>query len=423
MGTFGLGGLHRKSTWLFPRSTFAELPSTAVDGSVAVVRDTNLAYQYDASLPGWIPFAGGGTSSGSNSHWDPVRVATTGNITLSGEQVIDGVLTSGDRILVKDQTDPSENGIYVTSGGAWTRATDADEDSEVIGAKLVTVSEGTINGDSLWQLTTNDPITVGTTGLTFERNYSGQGGSNAIWDPARVATTGNITLSGEQVIDGVLTSGDRVLVKNQTNADENGIYVSSAGAWTRSVDADEDAEFLGGKLIAVSEGTTQGDSLWQLTTNDPITVDTTGLTFQQIQGTGGGGTNSTVVTLGYRGIIPASSTFQYLSVWGPTASSDVGFTPTAAATLIGCSVTVNLAHPTNTYTLEIMEDPTGRQGTGPIVLGSIALLPTTRNNERRNLSVPIGLGVEIGMRIRRTAGSGNSSPIKSIIGLLEYTTP
>ncbi|GAH59053.1 unnamed protein product, partial [marine sediment metagenome] len=43
---------------------------------------------------------------------DAVAVATTETITLSGEQTIDGILTSEDRVLVKDQTDPTENGIY-----------------------------------------------------------------------------------------------------------------------------------------------------------------------------------------------------------------------------------------------------------------------------------------------------------------------
>lgn len=423
MGTFGLGGLHRKSTWLFPRPTFAALPPTAVDGSVAVVLDTNIAYQYDAGLPGWIILSGGGGGTGNNSHWDPVRVVADSNIVLSGEQVIDGVLTSSDRVLVNGQTTASDNGIYVTSAGAWTRAADADTDAEVTAAKLVSASEGATYSDSLWILTTNNPITLGATSLSFSEIKSATGGSNAHWDPARVATTGNIVLSGEQVIDGVLTSSDRVLVKNQTTASENGIYISAAGAWFRAPDADQDSEVIGGKLITVSEGTAHGDTLWQLTTNDPITVGVTGLTFTENQSGGGAGGGGSTVTLGHRGIIPATSTFQYLSVWGPTASSDVGFTPMAASTLIGCSITVNLAHPTNTYTLEIMEDPTGRQGTGPLVLGSIVLSPTTRNNERRNLSVPIGLGVEIGARVRRTGGSGSSSPIRSIIGALEYTTP
>jgi len=65
MGTFGLGGLHRKSTWLYPIETVTALPPVAVDGSVVLVKDTNLAFQYDASLPGWVPFPlGGGGGAG-----------------------------------------------------------------------------------------------------------------------------------------------------------------------------------------------------------------------------------------------------------------------------------------------------------------------------------------------------------------------
>jgi len=62
MGTFGLGGLHRKGTWLYPVATFAALPPVAVDGAVAVALDTNIPYEYDASLPGWIVLPSGGGS-------------------------------------------------------------------------------------------------------------------------------------------------------------------------------------------------------------------------------------------------------------------------------------------------------------------------------------------------------------------------
>ena len=65
-------------------------------------------------------------------------------------------------------------------------------------------------------------------------------------DSCRVATTANITLSGEQTIDGVTTTTDRVLVKNQTTGSQNGIYVSAAGAWARSTDADANVEVTAG---------------------------------------------------------------------------------------------------------------------------------------------------------------------------------
>src|SRR6266540_2588677 len=77
----------------------------------------------------------------------------------------------------------------------------------------------------------------------------------------RAATTGNVTLSGTQTIDGVdLIAGDRVLVKDQTAAATNGIYVVAAGAWNRSGDADTGAKVTGGMFTFVEEGTTNADS-------------------------------------------------------------------------------------------------------------------------------------------------------------------
>ena len=104
---------------------------------------------------------------------DPVRAATTANITLSGTQTIDGIaLVAGDRILVKNQTAGAANGIYVVGAGAWSRATDMDVSSEVLGA-AVFVSEGTLQGNQQWQMTTDDPIVIGTTSLTWVQINAG----------------------------------------------------------------------------------------------------------------------------------------------------------------------------------------------------------------------------------------------------------
>lgn len=97
-----------------------------------------------------------------------VRAATTANITLSGTQTIDGVsVIAGDRVLVKNQTAGEENGIYVVAAGAWSRSSDANTSSEVTSGMFTFVEEGTANGDEGWVLTTNNPITLGTTSLTF----------------------------------------------------------------------------------------------------------------------------------------------------------------------------------------------------------------------------------------------------------------
>lgn len=104
-----------------------------------------------------------------------VRAATTANITLSGTQTIDGVaLVAGDRVLVKNQTTSSANGIYVVAAGAWARATDADANNEVTGGMFTFVEEGTSQADTGWVMTTNGAITLGTTGLAFAQ-FSGAG--------------------------------------------------------------------------------------------------------------------------------------------------------------------------------------------------------------------------------------------------------
>ena len=97
-----------------------------------------------------------------------VRAASTGNLTLSGTQTVDGVvLAVGDRVLAKDQATGSQNGIYVVAAAGWTRPADADENAEVTAGMATTVAEGTSNGDKTFVLTSNDPITVGTTALAF----------------------------------------------------------------------------------------------------------------------------------------------------------------------------------------------------------------------------------------------------------------
>jgi hypothetical protein len=106
---------------------------------------------------------------------DSVRVATTGNITLSGVQTIDGVtLVAGDRVLVKNQSTASTNGIYVVASGAWNRALDFNASQDVTSGAFTFVEAGTANADSGWVLSTLNPITVGTTALSFVQ-FSGAG--------------------------------------------------------------------------------------------------------------------------------------------------------------------------------------------------------------------------------------------------------
>ena len=97
----------------------------------------------------------------------PVRVATTANITLSGTQTIDGVaLSVDDRVLVKDNSTQSQNGMYLVKSGAWVRTDDANTATELTNA-VVSVLEGTANsGATFRQITTS--ITLGSSNIVWQ---------------------------------------------------------------------------------------------------------------------------------------------------------------------------------------------------------------------------------------------------------------
>ncbi|MCU0073732.1 phage tail protein [Pseudomonas koreensis] len=98
-----------------------------------------------------------------------VRVAATANVVLNGAQQIDGVaVIAGDRVLLPNQTLAKDNGLWIVANGDWVRANDANVSAKVTPGLTVMVEEGALNGDSLWHLTTNAPITLGTTALTFK---------------------------------------------------------------------------------------------------------------------------------------------------------------------------------------------------------------------------------------------------------------
>ena len=137
------------------------------------------------------------------------RAISTSNTTLSGgaPATVDGVsLTVGDRVLVTGQTTGSENGLYrVTtvgtgSNGTWVRTADGDETGDITAGMTIMVTEGSTNADTMWKLTTDDPITVGTTALSFEQ--FGGGGSG---DPAGANTQVQFNDAGSFAGDAGLT--------------------------------------------------------------------------------------------------------------------------------------------------------------------------------------------------------------------------
>lgn len=97
-------------------------------------------------------------------------------------------------------------------------------------------------------------------------------------DSVKAATTANINLSAEQTIDDVaLVVGDRVLVKNQTAAAQNGIYIVQLGAWTRSEDANT-SDAIRGAFMFVEQGTVNTGKMYNLSTSN-VTLGSTALTF------------------------------------------------------------------------------------------------------------------------------------------------
>lgn len=149
-----------------------------------------------------------------------VLVATTANIVLSGIQTVDGVLLAADsRVLVKDQAQAKDNGIYVVpAAGAWKRAQDADASVEVTPGLFVTVEKGTANGDSVWQLVTDAPIVLGTTALTFEVVAGRTGVVAGTYRSLTVDKLGRViagtnptTLAGAGIADGLSSTPQGVL--------------------------------------------------------------------------------------------------------------------------------------------------------------------------------------------------------------------
>lgn len=217
-----------------------------------------------ATLDGTGKLASAQTPAGVTlaGYKDSVRAASTGNLTLSGTQTIDGVACiAGDRVLVKNQTTGANNGIYVVAAGAWSRATDMATSGQVTPMLLVTPSEGTAAG-RIFQLSTTGTITLGTTALVFvllgsqgggldytidfrtsARDYkagtgtgSGSAGDNAQTVPftitANNGTTTPSTLASGLTLTPVSSSNAGVLEATATNGLRAQITGGTAGKLT-----------------------------------------------------------------------------------------------------------------------------------------------------------------------------------------------
>jgi hypothetical protein len=148
-----------------------------------------------------------------------VQVATTANITLSGTQTIDGIaVVVGDRVLVKDQSTQSANGIYTVASGAWARATDMDSWIEVPAAYTF-VERGTVNADTGWVCTSDPGGVIGTNNIVWAQ-FSGGGSITAGTGMTKTANT----------LDVIGTAGR--IIANADSIDIDSAYVGQASITT-----------------------------------------------------------------------------------------------------------------------------------------------------------------------------------------------
>ena len=174
--------------------TFAKVASAAIQTDPSFPTNSNSKFVTEAAVKSAIEAAADGIQSKS-----PVRVATTTNGTFASAfddgSTVDGVtLATGDRILIKDRTDATTNGIYVVqASGAPVRATDADAGTELRLAEVLVLA-GSVNANANWKCTTTGTITLGSSNITWTQ--TGAGGTSSIADGDK----GDITTSGSGLV-------------------------------------------------------------------------------------------------------------------------------------------------------------------------------------------------------------------------------
>jgi hypothetical protein len=173
-----------------------------------------------------------------------VRVASGEDLDLGSTSVVDGVtLASGDRVLVRSQTNTALNGIYVHSNGVLTRSEDADEPEELNAGAFVFVEEGTVYGDTGWVVSSNNPIIIGTDPMVWTQ-FSGAGtftagygltltGTEFAVDNGEIVSQDNLTGAVEDLteyIDGFLDSSTGTTVEYIN--DQDAATLASANTYT-----------------------------------------------------------------------------------------------------------------------------------------------------------------------------------------------
>jgi hypothetical protein len=263
------------------------------------------------------------------------RAATTANGTLAtafaNGQVVDGVtLATGDRILLKNQTTQADNGVYtVNASGAPTRSTDADASAEVTSGLSVFVSEGTANGNTQWTLTTDDPITLGTTALVFAQiggstTYTGSNGINitgTVITPTYGTAANTITQGNDARLSDARTPVGTALTAAQ-------IWVGSAGNVAAAVAVSGDITITSAGVVTTANGA--------VTLAKMADMATASLIYRKTAGSGAPEVNSLATLKTDLGLTGTNSGDQTITLTGDVTGSGTG---SFAATIAALAVT------------------------------------------------------------------------------------
>lgn len=193
----------------------------------------------------------------------PCRVATTASITLSGLQSIDGVtVAEDDRVLVRTQSDSTQNGIYVAATSTWSRALDFDGNTDFVTGTLIPIASGTLYGGQIFRVTSADPQDVGTNAITFD--LIDQATSPALTSVASATTTD----LGAVLADAITITGTTTISSFGTSADTGAIkFLYFSGALTLTHGAN--LQIPGNQSISVAAGDRaivryDGSSVWRV---------------------------------------------------------------------------------------------------------------------------------------------------------------
>lgn len=178
-------------------------------------------------------------------------VVSTTNLTLSGEQTIDGFTTSASIILVTGQTTATQNGIYITAAGAWARATEYSTGSQLVIASVL-IKNGTVNGGTQWY-NTNSSITIGSTSITFVKSSGG-----TYTNGSGITLTGNVFSIAASAITNAMLAGS-ITSSKLVSTDITSLGTITVGVWNGTAIANANLAnstisgvALGGTLAALT---------------------------------------------------------------------------------------------------------------------------------------------------------------------------